>query len=220
MVKMSWYLSLCTVHWCKKWGNDYMNHRQLWKGEQERTSGSWMGRWMAPLNVMFNPNACPYWKVRVENPGVLGNQLQEGFNLDKRNREKCTTLVWGCTFAYKTFVEKVQKLEEEKEDPENKSNAWKNSNDLLREPLRTAHQDCDIEQKNAQRAVVELACLKVVVAAKWKGLHSWSQRSLQLCAPDWDLEHWDRDIWSSFFSSSSNDKGGWLLLYRRGEPPS
>jgi len=93
--------------------------------------------------MMSNSNAGPCWKVRVENPGVLGNQLQEGFYLNKGNTEKYTTFVWGCTFAYKILVEKVQKLEVEKEGPENKVSALKNSNDFLRETLGTAHQDCE-----------------------------------------------------------------------------
>lgn len=64
--------------------------------------------------------------------GLLGNELQEGFNLCKGNKEKCATLVWCCTFVYKTLLEKVQKLEEQKDDPENNASALDNSNDLLK----------------------------------------------------------------------------------------
>lgn len=66
---------------------------------------------------------------------------------------------------------------------------------------------------------MEMACSKVEVTAKRKGLRSRSLRSLQPCAPDWDLEHWDRDIWSCFSSSSSKDKRV-CWLYRREKSPS
>lgn len=50
----------------------------------------------------------------------------------KRNREKCETLVWGYSFTCKILVKKIQELEEQKDDPENKASALENSSDLLK----------------------------------------------------------------------------------------
>lgn len=133
-----------------------------------------------------------------------------------RETRKIWNISVGLYFCIQDWSGKNTKPERIEEWSRKKGNTLKNCNNLLRRKLclptktviwsRRMHR----EQWWSWLAQSRSGC-------QVKRLCSCSLRSLHPFAPDWDLEHLNGNIWSSFFFTSSKDKGV-CWPYRRGSP--